>query len=121
MKKNKLKYNIYSFCIIFIMFFIIVKITGGLGRLGRTYYGSISFKEAVDKIPQILIFSFALLIMLNFIHRKSKELGKQDIEAARKRIAEREKIGGKSKTLADEIVKEVMKNSKEAESKDEKE
>ena len=118
MKKNKLKYNIYSFCIIFIIFFIIVKITG---RLGRTYYGSISFKEAVDKIPQILIFSFALLIMLNFIHRKSKELGKQDIEAARKRIAEREKIGGKSKTLVDEIVKDVMKNSKEAESKDEKE
>ena len=118
MKKNKLKYNIYSFCIIFIMFFIIVKITGGLGR---TYYGSISFKEAVDKIPQILIFSFALLIMLNFIHRKSKELGKQDIEVARKRIAEREKDGESSNTLVDEIVKDVMKNSKQAESKEEKE
>ena len=94
---------------------------GGLGRLGRTYYGSISFKEAVDKIPQILIFSFALLIMLNFIHRKSKELGKQDIEVARNRIAEREKDGESSNTLVDEIVKDVMKNIKQAESKEEKE
>ena len=68
------------------MFFIIVKITGGLGRLGRTYYESISFKEAIDKIPQILIFSFALLIMLNFIQRKSENLKKRDIEAARNRM-----------------------------------
>jgi CRISPR/Cas system CMR-associated protein Cmr5 small subunit len=100
------------------MFFLIVNITGGLGR---TYYGSISFKETIDKIPQILIFSFALLITLNFIQSKSKKLEKNDIEAARKRIAEREKEGVNSNTLVDEIVKDVMKNSKQAESKDEKE
>ena len=46
---------------------------------------------------------------------------KQDIEAARKRIAEREKDGENSKTRVDDIVKEVMKNSKQAESKGEKE
>ena len=92
-----------------------------MGGLGRTYYGSISFKEAVDKIPQILIFSFALLITLNFIQSKSKKLEKNYIEAARKRIAEREKEGVNSNTLVDEIVKDVMKNSKQAESKEEKE
>ena len=62
---------------------------------------------------------FTTLLYVVVISSKKKQ--EQDIEAARKRIAAREKDGKDSKNLVDEIVKDVMQNSKQAKSKDEKE
>ena len=60
------------------------------------------------------------MILLKIIVQVNKKQ-KQDIEAARKRIAEREKDGENSKTRVDEIAKDVMKSSKQEEETSEKE
>ena len=88
MKKNKLKLSVLLFCLIFILFFVSTKITG---NFGRTYYGPISFKETIDKIPEMLIFSVFAVIIFNLIYGEVKKAEEKNIEAARKRIEEREK------------------------------
>ena len=88
MKKNKLKYNIVLFSVVFILFFIKTKLTGNFGRIS---YGPISYKETIDKIPEMLVFSAIILIIINISNKEVVKSEEKNIEAARKRIEEREK------------------------------
>jgi hypothetical protein len=88
MKTKKIKQNIFLFGVIFILFFIKMMLTGNIGRIS---YGPISFKETIEKIPEIFVYSVALLILGNIIERNTNKSEEKAIEAARKRIGEREK------------------------------
>jgi len=88
MKKNKLKLNIFLFSVIFILLFIITKLTGNFGRIS---YGPISFKETIDKIPGMVIASVVILLLGNLANREAAKSEEKSTEAARKRIKEREK------------------------------
>ncbi len=88
MKKNKLKQNIVWFCVVFVLAFISTKLTGNFGRIS---YGPISFKETIDKIPEMLVFSVIVVILINIAYRKVTESEEKRIEATRKRIEERKK------------------------------
>ena len=101
MKKNKLKRNIILFCVIFILAFIKTKLTGDFGRI---YYGPISFKETIEKIPGMLVFSVVILLLGNLIDKEREKAEEKSIEAARKRIEEREKQEKEEKS---ENIKEV--------------
>ena len=112
------------FLVILMVTIFIHKIYGNSGRPGSPDYSSAipwTWVEIVNALPLFIGGSlfFTTLLYIGFVGNKKKQ--EQDIEAARKRIAERGEDGVKSKTLVDEIVKDVMKNSKQAESKDEKE
>jgi len=61
-------------------------------------------------------FLLALFVVTIFVQVKRKQ--EQDIEAARKRIAEREKDAVGLETLVAEIIKDVMKSGKEEENED---
>ncbi len=131
--KNKIKnnqrflhgYKIYLISFLFFLLFTIV--THSL--FGDTSGRGFSFADKTPytwhdiwvKFPNILLETILISAFVGTIFVQIKKKQKQDIEAARKRIVERGEDGVKSKTLVDEIVKDVMKNSKEAESKDEKE
>jgi len=97
MKKNKLKHNIIVFSVIFILFFLKTKLTGDFGRIS---YGPISFKETIDKIPGMLVASVVILILGNLIDKERKKSNEKSIEAARKRIEEREEMA-KEQNLKD--------------------
>jgi hypothetical protein len=88
MKKNKLKWNIFLFSIVFILFFLKTKFTGNFGRVS---YGPVSFKETIDKIPEMLVFSIIALIIFNLIYRETRKSDEKSIEEARKQIEEKEK------------------------------
>lgn len=88
MKKNKLKWNIILFSTVFILFFIKTKLTGNFGRVS---YGPVSFKETIDKIPEMLVFSTIALIIFNLIYRETRKSEEKSIEEVRKQIEEKEK------------------------------
>jgi hypothetical protein len=88
MKINKLRLNVLWFSVIFILFFIKTKLTG---YFGRTYYGPISLKETIDKIPEMIFFSVFAVIIFNLIYGEVTKSEEKRIEAARKRLEERKK------------------------------
>ena len=109
MNKNKLKLNILWFIEVFIFAFIKTKLTGDFGRIS---YGPISFKETIDKIPEMLVFSVIALIIFNLIYRELEKLEEKNIEAARKRIEEREKKEKEVKSTQNDPEKEEEENNK---------
>ena len=109
MKKNKLKHNIILFSVIFILFFIKTKLTGDFGRIS---YGPISFKETIDKIPGILVASLVILLLGNIANRELEKSEEKNIEAARKRIEEREKKEKEVKSTQNDPEKEKEENNK---------
>lgn len=116
------KYALASF-VFFVLTVLKFKVFGELSGKGfifgdKTPY---TWSQIYDMLPTFTIGSLVFGVFIGEIFVQVKKKQEQYIEAARKRIAEREKNGEKSKTLVDEIVKDVMKNSKETESKDEKE
>ena len=88
LKMKKIKLNIFLFGVIFIFFFIIMKFTGSIAR---TSPGPISLKETIEKTPEIFVSSIVSLILLNLVMRNTNKSEEKAIEAARKRIEEREK------------------------------
>lgn len=94
MKKNKLIQNILWFSVVFILAFISTKLTGNFGQIS---YGPISFKETIEKIPEMLVFSVIVLILGNIADRNLIKSEEKSIEAARKRIEERERQEKKQK------------------------
>ena len=88
MKIKNFKQNIFLFGVIFTLSFLTMMITG---NLGRTFSGPISFKETIEKAPEILVFSIVLLILGKIGERGINKSEEKAIEAARKRIEEREK------------------------------
>ncbi|MFZ4725708.1 MAG: hypothetical protein ACOYMD_09705 [Paludibacter sp.] len=88
MNRNKLKKNLLWFCFTFILLFLMMKFTGGLGR---TFHGSISFKETIARIPEILVFSVFAFIIFSLVNRETQKSEKKSIEMARKRLEEKEK------------------------------
>ena len=112
---------------LYVLWFVIFLIFGIVTRFlfGDTSGRGFSFgdktpytwEKIVDNFAYFLLEAslLALFVFTIFVQVKKKQ--EQDIEAARKRIVEREKDGVKSKTLVDEIVKDVMKNRKEEESR----
>ncbi len=85
---KKIKLNIILFGVIFTFLFIIMKLTGSIGR---TSPGPISLKETIEKTPEIFVFSIVSLILLKLVVRNTNKSEEKAIEAARKRIEEREK------------------------------
>jgi len=88
MKIKKLKQNTFLFASIFILLFLTMHMTG---NLGRTFSEPFSFNETIEKIPEIFFFSVVALILLKLTIRNTKKSEEKTIEAARKRIEEREK------------------------------
>ena len=109
MKRNKLKQNFIWFCITFILLFLKLKITGGLGR---TFYGSISFKETFARIPEIFVFSVFAFIIFSLVNRETQKSEEKRIEMARKRIEERERKEKEEKYTSDKIEKDEEKKTK---------
>ena len=116
------KYALWS-CAFFVLTILKFKFFGELSGKGFNFGDKTPYtwSQICDILPTVIVGSLAFGVFVGEIIVQVKKKQEQDIEAARKRITEREKDGGKSKTLVDEIVKDVMKNSKQAKSKDEKE
>ena len=108
MKKNKLKHDIILFSVVFILFFIKTILTGDFGRIS---YGPISFKETIDKIPEMLVFSVILVIVSNIINRQMTKSEEKSIEAAHKRIEEREEKEREEKSTQNNSKKEEKKTT----------
>lgn len=130
--KNKIKskqQHLYR-CKVYIIsfFFLLFTIVKHL-LFGDTSGRGLSFADKTPytwhdiwvNFPNILLRTILISAFVGTIFVQLKKKQEQDIEAARKRIAAREKDGKDSKNLVDEIVKDVMQNSKQAKSKDEKE
>ena len=67
MKIKNFKSNIILFVIVLIVVFLAVKLTGGFRT---SIIKSISFSEAFEKLPLILIISFLLVFTINYTDRK---------------------------------------------------
>ncbi len=131
--KNKIKCSkqllyrckVYTISFLFFLLFTIVTHLSFGDTSGRGFSFAdntpYTWNDIWVKFPNILLETILISAFVGTIFVQVKKKQKQDIEAARKRIAEREKDGENSKTRVDDIVKEVMKNSKQAESKGEKE
>ena len=110
--------------VIFLIFGIVTRfLFGDAGGKGFSFGDKTPYtwEKIVDNFAYFLLEAslLALFVVTIFVQVKKKQ--EQDIEAARKRIAEREKDGENSKTRVDEIVKDVMKSSKQEEETSEKE
>ncbi|HOG37095.1 MAG: hypothetical protein KBB61_04905 [Paludibacteraceae bacterium] len=128
MKNSKIANRLILFAVIFFLILMVTvfihKIHGNSGRPGSPDYSSAipwTWVEIENALPLFIGGSLFFTTLLYVVVISSKKKQEQDIEAARKRIAAREKDGKDSKNLVDEIVKDVMQNSKQAKSKDEKE
>ena len=117
-----IKYALCS-CAFFVLTVLKFKFFGELSGKGFNFGDKTPYtwSQICDILPTVIVGSLAFGVFVGEIIVQVKKKQEQDIEAARKRIAEREKDGENSKTRVDDIVKEVMKNSKQAESKGEKE
>ena len=116
------KYALWS-CAFFVLTVLKFKFFGELSGKGFNFDDKTPYtwSQIYDILPTFIVGSLLFGVFAGEINVQVNKKQRQDIEAARKRITEREKDGVKSKTLVDDIVKEVMKNSKQAESKGEKE
>ncbi len=128
MKNSKIMNRRILFGVVFFVILMVTvfihKIHGNSGKPGSPDYSSAiswTWVEIENTLPLFIGGSLFLTTLLYVVFISSNKKQKQDIEAARKRIAEREKDGVNLNTLVGEIVKDVMKNSKQAESKGEKE
>ena len=122
--KNRRKI-IYNGIRIFLLSFILFSLGIKIGGLHPKEINPLTWQEFFGHIGDICILSICFSVLYILLGRKIEKIIKiqqeRDHEAACRRIAERDKEGVSSKTLVDEIVKDVMKNSKQAESKGEKE
>ena len=116
------KYALWS-CAFFVLTVLKFKFFGELSGKGFNFDDKTPYtwSQIYDILPTFIVGSLVFGVFAGEINVQVNKKQKQDIEAARKRIAEREKDGGKSKTLVDEIVKDVMKSSKQEEETPEKE
>jgi len=116
------KYALWS-CAFFVLTVLKFKFFGELSGKGFNFGDKTPYtwSQICDILPTVIVGSLAFGVFVGEIIVQVNKKQKQDIEAARKRIAEREKDGENSKTRVDDIVKEVMKNSKQEEETSEKE
>ena len=122
--KNRRKI-IYNGIKIFLLSFILFSLGIKIGGLHPKEINPLTWQEFFGHIGNICILSICFSVLYILLGRKIEKIIKiqqeRDHEAACRRIAERDKEGVRSKTLVDEIVKDVMKNSKQEEDTSEKE
>lgn len=122
--KNRRKI-IYNGIRIFLLSFILFSLGIKIGGLYPKEINPLTWQEFFSHIGDICILSICFSVLYILLGKKIEKTIKiqqdREHEAACRRIAEREKDGVKSKNLVDEIVKDIMNNSKQIESKDEKE
>lgn len=110
------------FCALFVSMFLLFfigntiadKFTGWKTKLNPAYHEPITWKEYFDELPELFITSVFVSVFLSIIftgvgmevHKKQKK----DIEAARKRIEERERNSRKENVRNEEAEVEIDGN-----------
>lgn len=70
MSKETLKLILTYFCIMFVTFFFVYKFAG---TLGRYYLGPVSFKETLEKIPEITLIALSASLILTYMDPRRKK------------------------------------------------
>lgn len=92
MKKINYKIFIFYFFCFFIPIILAEKYTGYIDRFSTAYHEPISWNEIYLGIPRLIIFSLIVGLVMTLFHNEAKKTEDKNIENARKRIEERERL-----------------------------
>ena len=92
MKFKHFKTFIISFILYFSTILLVVKYTGFVNRFTTAYNEPYSWRQIITILPNIAIVSLVVGIFTTLLIEEGNKQKEKDIESARKRIKEREKM-----------------------------
>ena len=105
-EKKTIKTSVFIFAFIFILITLVDKYFGHVDRFSTAYIEPSTWHEIYLNLPRTLIFCLIGTIGLMHIINVSQKQEEKDIENARKRIKERDKMEKEQKTSESDIDKE---------------
>lgn len=91
MIKNKTKFGVVFFIILLSILILIMKFLGFMDRTTNTYHEPLSWNEIYLNLPKYAIWLFIATLGVVQIGKEAEKIEKKNLDAARKRIEERER------------------------------
>ena len=92
MKLKHFKTFIISFILYFSIIVLVIKYTGFVNRFTTAYNEPYSWRQIITILPNIAIVSLIVGVFTTLLIEEGNKQKEKDIESARKRIEEREKM-----------------------------